>query len=79
MKKLFYRLFGLDMKLLAKDNEINRLQNENAQISQDFAAYKDKTEKYIVQLKRDRKDYSERLEKALSTASAVGKPKHGKK
>ena len=75
MKKLLYKIFGLDLVMLAKDTEINRLQSDNAQMTQDFAEYKDKTERYIVQLKRDRKEAMDKLEKILSSASAERKPK----
>lgn len=78
MKKLIAKIFGLDLDLTKKDLEISRLQSENASLTKQYAEYKDKAEKYIIQLKKDRKDYADRLEQALSAASATGKPKHGK-
>ena len=78
IKKLIAKIFGLDLDIIQKDLEISRLQSDNASITKQYADYRDKAEKYIVQLKKDRKDYADRLEQALSAASAVGKPKHGK-
>jgi hypothetical protein len=78
IKKLIAKIFGLDLDIIQKDLEISRLQSDNASITKRFADYRDKAEKYIVQLKKDRKDYADRLEQALSATSVAGNRKHGK-